>query len=522
MSDYFDTGHLQTDLKKRAVKGAGFTVVSQASTFLMHIISTVVLARLLTPDDFGLVAMAVTFSLLLQNFGLNGFTEAVMQRETLDQPLVSTLFWINIGSSLGLTLLFMAAAPALSWLYHEPRLQAISIWVALSIIFTGLANIHAALLKRNMEFKITSAIFFASRTVGFVLAIALAWMGWGYWALVINAVAQPLVYAVSAWMFCGWRPGRPARNTGVRSMVVYALHVYGNFSLNYSSRNVDNLLVGRYFGAHALGFYKKAYDIFALPVNQLTAPLTDVALSTLSRLTGEPERYRRYYLDAVSILAFIGMALSLLLTINAHDLILLILGPQWTRSADIFMYFGPGIGIMLVYYTNSWLHLSLGRAERLFRWGFIELLVTVLSFVIGLPFGPEGVAAAWTVSFYLLTGIGLWYAGKPIDITFSAVLAAIWKYVVSALAAGAVSHHLLRSVDMIAGPFGHLNIVVRLLVSGTLCLSLYFLAILALYRGTRPFTQLLSLAGDMAPSWLVRRQPKGQGVEEVKRVQIEL
>ena len=116
MSDYFDTGSLRTDLRKRAVRGAGFTVVSQASTFLMHIISTVVLARLLTPDDFGLVAMAVTFSLLLQNFGLNGFTEAIMQKEELDQRLVSTFFWINIAISLGLTLAFMAAAPALCWL----------------------------------------------------------------------------------------------------------------------------------------------------------------------------------------------------------------------------------------------------------------------------------------------------------------------------------------------------------------------------------------------------------------------
>jgi len=522
MSDYFDTSSLQTDLRKRAVRGAGFTVVSQASTFLMHIISTVVLARLLTPDDFGLVAMAVTFSLLLQNFGLNGFTEAIMQKEELDQRLVSTFFWINIAISLGLTLAFIAAAPALCWLYHEPRLKAISIGVALSIIFTGVGNIHAALLKRKMEFKATSAIFFAARTAGFLLAIALAWMGWGYWALVINTVAQPFVYAVCSWVFCSWRPGMPARNTGVRSMVVYAFHVYGNFVLNYSSRNADNFLVGRYIGALSLGYYKKAYDIFALPVNQLTAPLTDVALSTLSRLTGEPDRYRRYYLDAVSILAFIGMAMSLLLTLNAHDLILLILGPQWKKSADIFLFFGPGVGIMLVYYTNSWLHLSLGRADRLFRWGFVELVVTVLSFVIGLPYGPAGIAAAWTLSFYLLTGIGLWYAGKPIQITFSAVLASVWKYVIAALAAGIATHHLLRSFDTIAEPFGNLHIAVRILLSGTISLSLYLLITVSLYRGTRPITLLLSLAGDIAPSWLTRRRPKEQDPEVAKRMQIGL
>jgi len=521
MSDYFNTGHLRTDLKKRAVRGAGFTVLSQALTFLMHIVSTMVLARLLTPDDFGLVAMVVTFSLLLQNVGLNGFTEAIMQKEELDQRLISTLFWINIATSLGLTLLFMAASPILSWLYHEPRLQAISIGVALSIIFTGLANIHAALLKRTMEFKVMSAIFFASRTAGFLLAIALAWLGWGYWALVINAVVQPLVYAVSVWIFCGWRPGMPARNTGVWSMVVYALHVYGNFFMSYSSRNVDNLLVGRYFGALTLGYYKKAYDIFALPVNQLTAPLTDVALSTLSRLTGEPVRYRRYYLDAVSILAFVGMALSLILTVNAHDLILLILGPQWTIAADIFIFFGPGVGIMLVYYTNGWLHLSLGRADRWFRWGFVELLVTVLAFIIGLSFGPSGVAAAWTASFYVLTVLGLWYAGRPIQISLSSILAGIWRYIAAALMAGAVAWFLLYTLDATAGYLAGLNIVIRIMISCTCCTLLYLLFVIALYGGMKPLTQVLTLAGEMAPSWLSRKQPAAGSDEDAKRVQLE-
>jgi hypothetical protein len=126
------------------------------------------------------------------------------------------------------------------------------------------------------------------------------------------------------------------------------------------------------------------------------------------------------------------------------------------------------------------------------------------------------------LSFYLLTGIGLWYAGKPIQITFSAVVASLWKYVVAALAAGTATHHLLRSFDPVAGPFGNLHITVRILISGTISLSLYLLMTMALYRGTRPITQLLSLAGDIAPSWLIRRQPKEQVAEEAKRMQIEL
>jgi O-antigen/teichoic acid export membrane protein len=523
MNDYFKTGHLRTDLKQRAVRGAGFTVLSQALTFVVHIGSTMVLARLLTPDDFGLVAMVVTFSLLLQNFGLNGFTEAIMQKEELDQATVDTLFWINVAISLGLTLLFMASSSLLSRLYREPRLQAVAVAVALSIIFSGLANIHMALLKRSMQFKITSVIFFTARMAGFAVTIVLAWMGWGYWALVINVVAQPFVNAVCAWVFCGWRPGMPVRGTSVRSMVVYALNVYGNFSLNYGSRNVDNLLVGRSFGSLALGYYKKAYDIFALPVNQLTAPLTDVALATLSRLTGEPVRYRRYYLDAVSILAFIGMAMSLVMTVGAHDLVLLILGPQWSRSADLLLFFGPGVGIMLVYYTNGWLHLSLGRAERLFRWGFIELFVTVSAFLVGLRFGPAGVAAAWTVSFYLLTGIGLWYAGKPIQITLRSVWAEVWRYLAAAAGAGAASVLFLRFSGAPAASIAGLPILLRIALTCSICLALYLVFVIALYRGTRPVSQILSLVRDLAPRRSSRQQASSEEEkQEGDQVQVEM
>lgn len=499
--EYFDTLHLRADLKGRAVRGAGATVLSQFAMLISNVAGVIILARLLTPTDFGLVTMVTTFSLLVMNFGLNGFTEAIIQRENLDHTIVSTLFWINGGITLALTLLFMAAAPAVAWFYDEPRLKAITVAMALTIIFTGLSTHHLALLKRQMQFYHTSILQSSTWVIGLIAAITFAWLGWGYWALVIGALTRPAVSAAGAWLLCRWRPGLPARGTGVGQMIRYALNTYGNFSLNYFTRNLDNLLVGWRFGSQSLGLYKKAYDLFILPTSQLSAPLTSVALSSLSRLSKDPEKYQRNYLSVLSTLALIGMLMSAILTLIGKDFILLLLGSQWGGAGEIFTYFSPGVGVMLIYGTHGWLHLSLGRPDRWLLWGILEFAVTALFFIAGLQFGPKGVAVAFVASFYVLIGPCIVYAGRPIRLTLSSFFNAIWKYYFSALLAGILSWFLLYHVALTSSVFSGLNIYFRILVGSMLCTIAYLLFVVFLYQGVKPISQLLSLTRDMIPAF---------------------
>jgi PST family polysaccharide transporter len=497
--NYFDIDYLRPDIKKRAVRGAGVMVFSHAFGFFIHMASTIILARLLVPEDFGLVAMVTTFSILLMNFGMNGFTEAIIQKEDLNHEMMSTLFWINAGISLFLTLFFMALAPLLGWFFKEPRLQLIAVAVSLSIISTGLSTLHSALLKRNMQFYLLAAIGIATQLICVSTTIALAWFGYGYWALVVNTVCLQLVHGIGVWIFCTWRPGLPARGTGVGAIIRFALHTYGNFIMNYFSRNIDNLLVGKFCGSESLGFYKKAYDLFALPVNQLTAPLTSVALAALSRFCNEPEKFRRHYVESVSTLAFIGMGLSLLLTIMAKDLILLVLGPQWNKAGELFAFFGPGIGIMLIYGTQGWLHLSLGRPDRWLRWGVFEFIIQAILFSGGVFFGPQGVAIAWTVSFYLMIGPCLWYAGRPVELKVSSVFEAAWKYFMAALVAGIAGWFVLYANEIISPVFLACNIVARIFISFIFCTALYLIMVIALYRSIQPLLTLIKIFHEMIP-----------------------
>jgi O-antigen/teichoic acid export membrane protein len=487
-------------LRRLAVRGAGVTVFSQGLAFAIQTIATVVLARLLTPADFGVVTMVTTFSLLLMSFGQNGYTEAVIQRPEMDRSLASNLFWINVGVGLVLAIAFAAAGSTLARFYGDQRVAHVAVGISLTIFVSGTSVLHLALLKRAMRFTVTSINDVLSGVFSVALMVTLAWAGWGYWALVVGAVAKPLVQSLGAWYLCRWIPGLPSRANGTASVVRFAINVYGRFSLNYSTRNMDNLLVGWRFGPSSLGFYKKAYDLFVLAANQLLTPVQEVALSTLSRLDRESPQYRRYFLNGLSILAFVGMGIGACLTLEAKDLIRLLLGPQWNMSARIFMLFGPGIGIMLIYNTSGLIHLSIGKAHRWLRWGVVELTVTGLLFLLGLRWGPAGVAAAWTISFWILTFPAFWYAGRPINFEVRPVVTIVLKYALASLLAGSISAAILNGISTLAAAPGLFGAIARILAVSSIFSLVYLTSVVLLHGSTEPLRQFARLLPDLLPS----------------------
>lgn len=305
-------------------------------------------------------------------------------------------------------------------------------------------------------------------------------------------------------------------------MIRFALHVYGRFSLNYSTRNMDNLLVGWRFGAPALGFYKKAYDLFLLPSSQLLSPVVSVAVSTLSKLNQDRAKYRHDFLRGLSIVALIGMATGADLTLVGNDLISILLGPGWETAGRIFVLFGPGVGVMLIYNTLGWIHLSSGRADRWFRWTIVEFTVTVLLFLLALRWGPVGVAGAWTVSFWILTIPAFWYAGKPIELEVSSVVGAVWKFLLASAVAGVACFAIVKSVAFLH--FGEgtdlRSAAARLSTTSVLFLVLYLLAVIVLHGGLGPVRRFARLISELLPqSRLLRRPiPLKVGADQGKNV----
>ena len=298
-NNFFDTEYLKADLKGRSVRGGAVTMAGQGVRFFLQMGSTVVLARLLTPQDFGLIAMVTAVTGFVMMFKDMGLSMATVQRAEVNHAQISTLFWINVTLSLGVMLVTAALAPAIAWFYGEPRLTWITLALAGAFIFGGLTIQHQALLRRNMRFGTLALIGIISMVMGIVAAIIAAWYGAGYWALVIMQLAGAITGAIAVWVVCGWRPGLPVRRSGVREMLAFGGNLTGFNVINYFARNADNLLIGKFWGSGPLGLYSKAYGLLMLPLRQINAPLSAVAIPALSRLKDEPERYRNYYIKAV-------------------------------------------------------------------------------------------------------------------------------------------------------------------------------------------------------------------------------
>jgi PST family polysaccharide transporter len=474
-------------------------IFAQGASSAVQIGATVVLARLLTPADFGVVTMVTTFSLLVSSFGLNGFTEVILQREEVTHRLTSNLFWINLGAGTLLTIAFAGLGPLMALFYRDPLVSQVAEGMSLTIVVASASVIHLALLNRAMRFTAVSANGVVARAISVIVSIILALAGWGYWALVMGNVALHVSTTVGAWLLCRWTPGLPRRFAGTGASVRFAINVYSHFAFSYFSGNSDNLLVGWRYGAGALGLYKKAFDLFYIPACQLLSPMSAVVITTLSRCKHERTQYHRYLLSGISALGLFGMGIGADFTLVGRDLIRLILGPGWAETGRIFGFFGPGIGIMLLYNTHGWIHLSSGRPDRWFRWGVVEFLCTAGLFVIALPWGPRGIALAWTLSFFVLILPAFWYAGKPMRLGIAQLVAVVWKFLVASVVAGCSTAWIIHVLSGFAARPDALGAFVRLLSTSLIFFALYLGMVVALHRGLEPLRQVARLVGDLLP-----------------------
>lgn len=485
-------------MRRLALRSAGVTIFSGMVRLGIQMVGTVVLARLIAPRDFGLVTMVTTFSVLLMSCGSNGVTEAIAQCERITHTLASNLFWVTVGVGMCLTLGFAALGPVLARFYAEPDLVPLCAALSVAILLSSCYVVHLALLRRAMRFSVVAKIDVISRLAYVVTGIVFALAGFGRWALVLGWCAIPFTTMMGGMIMCRWIPGRPRRASGTDSLVRFAAHTYGRFSLQYFSQNTDNFLVGWRFGAPALGFYKRAYDLFALSASQLVNATALVAVSALSRVRDNRTTYRSYLIGAISVMAFLGMGIAGDLTLIGKDLIRMLLGPGWETAGQIFTYFAPGIGAMLVYGTHGWIHLSIGRADRWFRWAIVEWITITTLFLAGLHWGPQGIAAAWGVAYWVLTVPSLWFAGKPIELHIGALLAAIWRFALASFLAGVSTYILLRQCASLTQMDGFRGAGFRVVFVSLGFTVLYVAAIVALHRGFSPVRQMAGLFKEMA------------------------
>jgi PST family polysaccharide transporter len=395
--DALSTEHLHADLKGRSLRGVSVTFASQGTQFLLQSVSTVVLARLLTPADFGLVAMVTAITGLGQAFADFGLSEATIQRQEISRKQVSNLFWINVAIGLALMLVTIALAPALAWFYREPRLKNIAIVGSFTFLIGGLRVQHNALLKRQMRYVSLALRDVASWVLAVPVAIIMAWRGAGYWAIVALPLTLNFTQMALSWLMVRWIPSLPRRDAEVRSLVTFGGNVAVSYVIYNVNRNADNVLIGRYWGAGPLGLYSRAYNLLMLPMRQLTGPVASVVVPAFSRIQNDPERFARYYLRAVNLVMWLTAPVFGFLFVAAEPVIVLALGRQWRGAAPVFQILAIAALGQLLLDSTVWLFVSRGQSGRLLKLLLIISPLIVGSFAIGLPFGMKGVALSGSV-----------------------------------------------------------------------------------------------------------------------------
>lgn len=429
---HFRTDHLMADLKGRSVRGGAITLAAQAAKFVLRMGSTVVLARLLTPADYGLVAMVaavVGVAVVLRDLGLS---TATIQKATISQAQLTNLFWVNLLVGLLLTLIVAACGPVIAWLYGDWRITSITLLLAPSFVLAGLGVQHRALLARQMRVATRSAIELLSLSTGIACGIVLAAADWGYWSLVAMALSTELSDMVFTWVACRWRPGLPSRSGNIFEMLRFGGGVSIATFINYVARNVDNVLIGWYWGPLTLGIYNRAYQLFMLPLQQVSAPLNAVVFPALSRLQSDAKHYRRYYLRVLAIICFVGMPMAAMFVVLAPEMVQLCLGRNWGEVVPVFQVLGIAALFQPVTNTTGWLYLTLRRTKELVVWTAIWTTIVVVSFVVGLPFGAVGVAAAYAVARSILIVPSVYFATRGTAVTTGDVVRTILRPLVTA------------------------------------------------------------------------------------------
>lgn len=452
---------LNADLKERAVRSGALVITAQIGGAIIGIAVVAVLARLLRPTDFGLIAMAfpiVVIATVLRNFGLD---IGIINREQLDAPLVNSIFWLSLRLNFLMALALAAMAPALAWFYGEPRLIGVTLALASGVFVLSLGAQHETILKRQMRFDLLSATNVLSTLAGAIAAVVSALLGAGYWSLVIQTVATFFVRSLLAWTICDWRPRwKHTRSeeleSTLRSMRASGRNLTGTRVLNLASTYFDRVIVGWLAGASVLGLYENGRRLAFFAVDALYSPLLDVAVAGFSRAGSDDARYRSFAIKSVKLVLAMMLPALAFIFVEAGPVTSLLLGAQWSGAIPFARLLAVAAFAQSLTRTLTWFYLSRDETARQVRWFALQTVVIFAAICFGAwRNGPYGVACARAAATCLLAIPAIFYGLSQSPFTARDFAQAAARPVLVSLASAAILW-AMEALRVFPGPlFGH-------------------------------------------------------------------
>jgi PST family polysaccharide transporter len=482
------------DLKERTIRGGFAKLCAQAANFLLRMGSLMVLARLLEPKDFGLVGMVTALTGVLQLFRDFGLSAATVQQVNVTEEQISTLFWINVLVGTILGLLAVASAPVVVSFYHEPRLFWVTAVLATGFLFNAAGVQHSAILQRQMRFTALASIDVLSLAVSIAVGIGMAVSGYRYWALVVMTVTPPLVTTICLWLTTAWIPGMPRNQVGIRSMMRFGGMITLNGVVVYVAYNFEKILLGRFWGAEAIGIYGRAYQLINIPTDSFNSAVGGVAFSALARLQDDAKRLKTYFLKGYAFVLTLTIPITIVCALFADDLIAILLGPKWTGAATIFRLLAPTILIFALINPLGWLLLSIGLVRRSLYIALVIAPLVITAYVIGLPYGSKGVAFAYSAVMTLWVVPHIAWCVHGTVVSFRDIVVVVRRPLLSGCTAAAFAFGAQLLYGPLLSPLPRLIIGVITLFGAYLWMLMYVMGQKAFYldllKGMRSHTSV--------------------------------
>ena len=487
---YFTENKAYAGLGRASLHSGVIFVIARGANIFVQLASTILLARILSPHDFGIVAVVlalVGFAPMLIDLGTG---EASTQKTLITPDQISTLFWLNVAVSLVLAVLLIASSGMIARVFGEPSIAGIALALSVTFVLTGMSTQHSALMRRAMQFHRIAMIDISANLAGSIVSVVLALQGWGYWSLVAKPIITAAWTAIAVWINCRWVPGRPRVSPDAKELVGFGLRVTGFTMTDYLTKSADRIAIGYFQGAGPLGYFQNAFTIYSNVLSILTEPLHNIAAPSLSKLRNDIEGLKRAWETALSTLSFFSAPAFAILAVIGQDFVVLLLGQKWAPAGPLLCIFAVRGIAHSIERTMGWLHVATGRADRWMRWGVYSAVVQLLALAAGLPFGVTGVAVAYAIAMFGLFVPALVYSGHPLGIRSRDVLQAIGPQTAAGLAAVAVG--FMVQLEFLAD----FSLLMRIFVSGLICLVTYLAIAVGLFRVTAPLQLAFSVLRD--------------------------
>jgi O-antigen/teichoic acid export membrane protein len=401
-------------LGRRAVRGAAVTSAGQGLRILIQLASVVILARLLSPADFGLFAMVMSVAGIAEVFRDFGLSQAAVQAPALTTQQRANLFWINSTIGVALAVAVFLSAWSIAALYGREELAPLTQLASITFLLNGLTTQFRASLNRALRFSALAATDVVAALVGLGVAIIVGLAGLGPWALVAQLLATAFVTLVLAVVLGGWLPRLPRRAT-MGGFIRFGWNMVATQIVTYVGNNIDSVVIGTRYGAAPLGIYNRAYQLVMRIASQLRTPIASVSVPTLSRLQGEGARYWAFVRLGQVGLGYTVVAGLAFVIGGAVPLTALLLGPRWSEAAPVLSILAIALVFETLNYGSYWVYISTGTTGPLFRYNLVSVSIKVAGILIGSQWGINGVAVGLAIAAALSWPISLLWISRVIE-----------------------------------------------------------------------------------------------------------